>query len=221
MKSNRFLLVLYVIVAFVLISVSVAFGIEQFTKWVGIGLGACITLLALVVHLIGNDITFTHLISFVMNSIAVGFSISSFYIYIEKTVELTDYLTASFIGITAVIAYLILTAPKAVKDYRKSYGLFFIGITFVFASTVWIQNHQPLYSLLFFYMIILNFYVGFSLFANDSLTEFLKYMSIGSFGSYIIVSIIVLVIITEGQALEGFDGFGGFGSGKKKNQGNM
>ena len=169
-------------------------------------------------HVVGNELSVLHVVSYLMNSIAVGFSISSFYIYIEQIIEFSDYITVSVIGILATVVLFSATSHKASKAYKKGMIIVFIIASFILTLVLWFTHHQPIYSLLFFYMIILNFYIGFSLVEANHIKDWLKHNSLASFGYFMVVSTLILIVISEGQILEGLDGLGYIGSGKQKDQ---
>jgi hypothetical protein len=199
-----------------LTTISLLYGLETFEAITGLLLGFAITLLSVIIHLMGNLTTVLHLISFTINSITVGWSISSVYTYLEVIPSKDDiFLVGAIMGMIGLSLVVLFQITK--NAYYKK-GLYIVTTTLLLLSTIilWFSIKELLYSLFIFYAIIVIFHSLSYVLQSDDLETFRKHKSIISFSHYILVSIIALVIVSEGEALQGLEGLGHIGSSKDK-----
>lgn len=144
-----------------------------------------------------------YLISFLLNSIANGLSVSAYYIHTKQKLSIANMLLAilPFIAILAM-TLLIYNVFKISKKCSIITSVAIDSLLATSALVLWIVEENLILSFGFFSSLITLFYImvmGISL--NNTERKVLRDISFGSFGSFIIITIVVLCIISEGDAL--------------------
>ena len=220
MRYKRRVIFLYVIAAYILMTLAISFGNVNLTKWFGIIVGLSLMLVAIPFHFSGRLSRVGYVISFLLNSVGVGFSISTFYTKFQLTPDLNSMFIASVIGFCIVLIFGFMTHSEYIKPYGKEIvSLIIIGL-YITSIVLWIQNDDIIYSLIFYYLHIAYFYMVGMIISSNSLDDLTREMSIISFSAFLLISIVVLIVISEGEALEGLDGLGSLSHNNKKNQAN-
>ena len=218
MRYKRRIIFLYLIVAYILMTLAINFGIDNFKHWYGLVTGLALMLIAIPFHSSGKTAKIGYIISFLLNSIGVGLSISTFYTKFQLTTNITSMIIAALIGFIVVLIFGLITFPQSVKKYVKVIVALIILVLYITSIVLWIQNDDIIYSLIFFYLHISYFYMVGIIINSQNINDLTREMSIISFGAFIFISIIVLIIISEGEALGGLDGLGGtFSNSNRKN----
>ena len=216
MQYKRRIILLYAIVAFGLAISAISFGQTHFNEWDGLIFGVMIMVVAIPFHFLGRINQVSYFISFIMNSIAVGFSISTYYIFRDLAPSLEEMIFAAFIGLIILIFFSLISITKTFMKSPKTYSGILISIMFTISLLLWIDNNDIIYSTLFYFLNITYFYMIGMIIANHIVKDLNREMSIISFGAFIIISIIVLIIVSEGEALGGLDAIHPVGGKNKK-----
>lgn len=194
-------------------------GAELFTRWHGVVIGICITLLAIPAHFVGSKIHAMYVVSIVMNSVAMGFMASAYYSTKGVPSDARDLIPAILLPIILMlICCIILTVlPSAKHPVIAVFGILELG--FIIASIVfWCIRGGEFYAFSFFSFVIMSFYtVVLAFTADEEERELLRDISFGGFGAFFIIALVVIAIISEGDACDcsGCD-CGDCGGGKKK-----
>ena len=228
MTKNKTVLSAFVFAAAALCIFSAAtlFGISAFEECVGIVIGVAMMIVALLCHNISKlfrsvprKSKLPYFISFLLNTVACGFSASAYYTVLEINAGVGELFAA------ALIAALLLAVCAAVYCFVSAHTVLCIVFCLLdialgaFAVYGWVTAENAFFSFLFFSCIVAFFYI----FAIKTAAK--KYMraplvqtvSLHSFGIFILITFVVLIVLSEGDALDGFDGSEfGSGGGKKK-----
>lgn len=185
-------------------------------KWTGVILGLSLMILAIPFHWNGKKWKWGYLISFLLNSIGSGFSVSSY--YVAKVLDFDGYLFLLWmlpsIGILSLVA-LMLEGFRKSKKVTILVACILNGLLTIGALIFWIKDGPMFFSQMFFASLISFFYLGvFAVTINHEERSVLRDISFGAFGSLIIITVVVVLILSGGDLLDGAD-IGG-GDGKKK-----
>lgn len=219
MSNKRKIVLLYSIIAFLLISFSIHFGFKYIItldEWAGLIFGVILMIGAIPFYFLGKKAPILYFITFVINIVGVGLSITCYYIFKQYQLEFIDYATAFSISLLVLIGFGLISSTRVHKMHPILYTAFFILASFIISLTLW--NSDPGFSgLTFYYLNVSYFFMIGMIAASEDLRELSKMMALISFGAFILVSIIVLFIITEGEAIEGVFEMSGLPvEGKKK-----
>ena len=159
--------------------------------------------ISLPIHFLGKKKTIYYFITYLINSIAVGLSISTHYHVKEIIPSDKQFLIVSLISFGIILITSLLTLPKVIKPFAKLIVSLEILALFITSIVLWINNDPTFYSLLFYYLNITYFYMVCTITASSNIKQLFRKISIVSFSVFIIISIIVIIIISEGEVLEG------------------
>jgi len=216
-KAKAFIVFLFSAISLIIFVLSTQISVFLFTKWYGIIAGVILMILAIPFHIAGRKFNVFYLLSFLINSIANGCSVSAY--YVEKNISFTLYdLVISAIPAVAILllVYLSLQIYSKTKWFSLSSSSVLITILMIIAIVFWVKTNSALYSFGFFSLLIALFYLGvFGVAINHDERLVLRDISYGSFGSFVILTVIVVVILSEGSFLDGLD-IGGEGKPKNK-----
>lgn len=179
-------------------------------KWGSLGSAAALMLAAIPVHCLAyrkkTKVTHPHLwlLTYLMNSVASGFSVAAFYLHgscpVKAGAILLGMLPAMAVMTAASLVLIVLPAHKKLVLWMA--GLLAAAL----AIAAWIPAVWPLQpqrSAMFFGALMAIFYlVTWGLTIGREARPVLRDISFGSFGAAILVGLVVLVIITEGDALD-------------------
>ncbi len=187
-----------------------------FRNYIGIGIGIAMMIAAVFCHIFGKKRPILYLVSYLLNSLGNGLSLSAYYVYREMKVDVIE-LFASAIPAAAclLIVYLLLGRLGKSKKFTLVIATI-VDLSLVALSVIyWIIKGVPSFG--FFCLLVALFYICvFGITVNNDSRACLKDLSFGSFGIFIILTVVVIVIISEGDILDGFDL--DFRSGDKKKQ---
>lgn len=203
MLFKRRIILLYVLVAYVLITVGLHSGFELFNRYVSIIIGISMMLLAIPIHVLGKKQLLFYLISFLMNTFGLGLSFATYYEYRGMLPTIDDFIIVSMITFSVIAFFGAMTFPKRIKPYVKLFAVVVIMVLFIVSIVLWVRNEALIYSLFFYFLNTTYFFMVGMISASHQLKDLAKEMSLTSFGAFIILSIIVLLIVSEGEALEG------------------
>lgn len=183
--------------------------------------GIALMVLAIPFHIFGKKSPISYLVSFAINTVASGFSVSSYYLVKDISVDLVS-VVFSMVPAVAVLTlvYLMLQIFSKTKKVTVTVAVIVDLILIIMETVLWVKYDMVLFSFGFFALLIALFYLGvFGITINHEERPVLRDISFGSFGSFIILTVVVVVILSEGDLLDGADfDFGGERKKKKNNR---
>jgi hypothetical protein len=185
-------------------------------RWEGLAIGIVLMILAIPFHKLAKKLPSLYVVSFLMNSIASGFSVSTYYAYKDISPDLFALVIAVLpAGAMLALAYLMVQAFPRVRSKAFPVTALMNIVLLVIAIVFWIRTGWVVFSFGFFALLLSLFYLCvFRTVIDHDERSILKDISFGSFGSFVILTVVVVVILSEGDILEigSFD----FGSSKRK-----
>ena len=219
MEHKKVSILLYAVIGFLIISFSIHLGFEylhELNQWSGLIMGGLILLLSWVIYLFARKIPLLYVVSFVLNMIGVGLSITSYYVFKAYALALEDFMVAYLLAIGLIIIFSMLTYVKFLKRHIKLAISLVVLVSFISSLLLW-GTVDEFTGLSFYFLNVSYFYLIAIMSKNESKKDLMREMSIVSFGAFFIASFIVLVVLSEGDALQLIDGADGvFHSTKKK-----
>ena len=196
---------------------STLFATSVCTKWYGLLIGVALMLVAIPIHCQGEKSKVCYVLSFLVNSVANGFSLSAFYNDQNEALNVGEMLKACVLPIALLfVVFLLVQLFPEIKKYICISGVV-IGCVMLVAFIVLSVKQGGVFFSFGFFAILLSLFshcvMGVT--ANNK-RDGLRDISFGSFGAFIIISIVVLFVISDGEILEGFDVGGGESSKKSK-----
>lgn len=209
----------FFILAIVIFVISSLIAVAHLGEYVGIICSIVLMIAAIPVHILGKKNNRFYLLSFLLNSVANGLSVSTYYLVKNKELELPDMLCAA---VPATLILFVVYAVLSLFGKSKKITLIIAGIINVALSVtlafLWIFYGYALWSFAFFCSMISFFYLlvfAFTVGHNERST--LRDISFGSFGAFIVISLVVIFILSEGDIIDGLDlGFEGKANKKRK-----
>ncbi len=176
-----------------------------FRDYIGIGIGIILMIAAVFCHIFGKKRPILYLVSYLLNSVGNGLSLSAYYVFREMKVNIVE-LFASAIPAAACLLIVYLLLGRLGKS--KKFTLIIATVTdlalVALAVIYWIIKGVPSFG--FFCLLVALFYICvFGITVNNDSRPFLRDLSFGGFGIFIILTVVVIVIISEGDALDVFD----------------
>jgi len=218
-KAKAFVVFLFSLISIALFAVAAFLGVAVFKEFYGLVASLTLMILAIPFHLQGKKRKWTYTVSFLMNSVANGFSVSAYYTVKNIDLSIEGVLLAAIpaVGILLLV-YLMLQTFNKTKKVTVTVACIVNGAVTVALTVFWITYGWLIFSFGFFCSLISFFYLCvFGITVNHDERSVLRDISFGSFGSFIIITVVVIFILSEGEILEGLDGFDvGVGSSKSK-----
>ncbi len=189
------------------------------TKWYGIIVGLVLMIAAIPFHCLGKKEKWGYIVSFLLNSIGSGFSLSAVYIKNGYEIKITDMLLA-IIPSAAILLFACLMLQLFGKAKKATVTLACIAdvVLIVIYIIRWITKDNDVFdSFAFFSLLITLFYIcifGFAV--NHEKRKTLRFISFGSFGAFIAVAFVAAFIVSEGDILSGMDSLVDTDAGVKK-----
>lgn len=198
----------FALISLVIFTISTMLSCYVMTKWYGIIVAVLLMIAAIPFHCIGKKAKWGYIVSFVLNSIANGFSLSA--VYIKNGYEPKLHSMLSAIIPSAVILLFVCLMMQFFGKSKK------VTVTFACIADIimmmvcimrWITKDNDVFdSFAFFSLLITLFYLcvfGFAV--NHEKRRTLRYISFGSFGAFIILTLVVAFIVSEGDVLDGIE----------------
>lgn len=216
-KGRAFVIFLFSLISMGIFVLSTNFAIATGYEFSGIGIAIGLMIVAIPFHILGKKNGIGYLISFLLNSVANGFSVSAYYLVKEVNVSLYEMLMASvFAAGVMVLVYLMLQIFSKSKKVTITIAAIIILVLMAAAVSLWILRDAGFYSFGFFSLLISMFYLCvFGVNINHEKRPVLRDISFGSFGTFVIITVVVLAILSEGEILDGLD-FNLGGDSKRK-----
>ena len=196
---------------------STLFATSVCTKWYGLLIGVALMLVAIPIHCQGEKFRTCYALSFLVNSVANGFSLSAYYIDSENSLNVTEMLKASVLPVALLfVVFLLIKLFPEIKKYICISGVVIGCIMLVAFIVLSVKQGGVIFSFGFFATLLSLFYYCIMGVTANNNRDGLRDISFGSFAAFIIISIVVLFIISDGEILEAFDISGGESSQKSK-----
>lgn len=218
-KAKAFVVFLFSMVAVGLFILTTAFATAVCSKWYGLIVGVALMISAIPFHCAGKKKRVGYLISFLLNSVANGFSVSAYYLTRGISLNFYEMLFAAIpaAGILLLV-YLMLQTFNKTKKVTVTIAAVIDILLIVASAVMWAVRGGLLFSFAFFCAIVALFYICvFGVTINHDERSVLRDISFGGYGALVILTIVVIVVITGGEALDGID-FGADSDGVKKNR---
>lgn len=188
-------------------SLSVYIGFKYFYSLdprTGLIIGGSLFIVSIPLHIYGNKISSLYYLSFLLNIIGIGFTITCYYVFKSYPLELIDFLTATGLSLLMLIGFGLISATHFYRRHPILYTSLIILVSFIVSLSLWVSVEG--FSGLTFYDLNVVYFLMFGMIAqSEHMRHLTKEMSVASFGAFILVSIIVLIIITEGEAIQSID----------------
>ena len=187
-------------------------------QYYGLIIGIVLMIAAIPFHCIAKKHNALYVISFLLNTIANGFSLSALYISKKINLNFNDLIVAIIPSIAILFfTYSSLEKFKNAKKLIITVFSIFSGVLTITMLIFWIICGDLFFSFSFFSSLILLFYICvFGITANQHQRSVLRDISFGSFGAFIILTVVVITILSEGELFDGLDFDFGVGEKKKK-----
>ena len=201
------------IISVIVITLTSIFGIRSNLKYDALGISFILVMTSILFYLLGKKANIFYIITYLLNTVGVGLSISAYYTVKNFTINYTSFLPSTLICIFfLIVSSLLIKFGKHSKNLFKI--LIILNSIILFVLVIfWIKNStQVFYSMSFFLFVHTIFYLLFFNSLKNDLNMY-KDLSKYSFGIYFTITMIVLVIITEGEFID-LD----FSSSKKKSR---
>ena len=196
---------------------STLFATSVCTKWYGLLIGVSLMLIAIPIHCQGEKAKICYILSFLVNSVANGFSLSAYYVDSEYALNVGEMLKACVLPIALLfVVFLLVRLFPEIKKYICISGVVIGSIMLVAFIVLSVKQGGVIFSFGFFATLLSLFYHCVMGVTANNKRDGLRDISFGSFGAFIIISIVVLFIISDGEILEAFDVGGGESSQKSK-----
>lgn len=177
---------------------SVFLGCSLFAKWFGLLAGFLLTVLAVPCHFfIGRKTVAGHFLSFLLNAVGSGFSVSAY--YTVKCVSLFPEKLAY--GIIPCIAIMLIVSVLmvALRENKHILILVFalIEIALLITSIVlWVKQGGEIYAIMFFSLLLASFYTTvLAVTVDEDERSVIRDCSFGSYGFYLVATVVVIVIL--------------------------
>lgn len=168
-------------------------------------------------HCFAKKYNILYFISFLLNSIANGLSVSAYYIHTGQKLDILSMAIAIIPSIIILaIAVLMSNTFKLSKKLTMITSCVFDAVLTISTLVLWIIEKNIIFSFAFFACLVTLFYImvmGISI--DKDKRKVLRDISFGSFGSFVIVTVVVLAIISEGDFIAELSTIGPDSTGNK------
>lgn len=188
---------LFILALFIFLA-SVLTGCRIFSNWFGLIVGFILTLLAIPCHLlIGKRNALGYFLSYFLNTIGVGFSVSAYYLvkdvhpYPEKLIN--GIIPAA---ILMLLIGLLMTFAKENKHiFIVIFAIFEIGLV-ITSIVFWVKHGGETFAIVFFSLLLSSFYIAvYAVTIDEDERGVLRDCSFGSYGFYLVATVVVIVIL--------------------------
>lgn len=218
MHFKRLSMIMFAFIGLITVSLSIDFAFQylvSYNQFIGLIIGVVLMIISIIMYQFGEKNEVYYQIVFVMNMIAVGLSITSYYVFKAYSLTLIDFIVAISISLGVLTVFALLSKIEVIKKHHKLFLAFFIAVSFIISLSLWLSS-ETFTGLTFYFLNVAYFFMIGIVSVTASFKDISKEMAWISFGAFILISIIVLIIISEGEALSGLDGVSFDISSKKK-----
>lgn len=216
-NSKPIVVFFFSLIATAIFILSTLFATSVCEKYYGLVIGVILMLVAIPLHCLGNKTEVGYIFSFLVNSVANGFSLSAYYCSKNIALNFTDMFKSCVMPLILLLVanFLLLLFPEK-KMYICAPAVAIGCIMLIAFMVSWIKQGTLFFSLGFFTMLLSLFYHCVVWVTANNRRPVLKDISFGSFGAFIIISFVVVFILTEGDIIDGLDlDIGGEGKSNK------
>jgi hypothetical protein len=217
MHYKRTSMIIFGFIGLLIVSLSIYFGFKYLVthnQWIGLIIGVLLMIIGILIYQLGEKNQIFYQLTFLINMIAIGFSITAYYVFKAYSLTFRDFFVAIIVSIGLLILFSLISRISLIKRHHKIFLAIFIFISFILSLSLWLSSNI-FTGLSFYFLNIIYFFVIGIVSSPESFKDISKEMAWISFGAFILVSIIVLIILSEGEALSGIDGFSISGESKK------
>ncbi len=205
-KARGFVVFLFAEIALGLLILSTTVSCSIFEKWYGLAGGVVLMLAAIPFHWNGKKWNAGYMVSFLLNSVGSGMSVSALFVAKGMSIDLPQLLLAAIpaAGILLLV-YLMLQIFHSKGSTVAIATVLNIALT-VSLIVLWIIYGYRFYCFAFFCSLISIFYLCvYGITEEHEERSLLRDISFGSFGSFIILTVVVIFILSEGEILDGLE----------------
>lgn len=206
-KARGFVVFLFAEIALLLLILSTAASCSLLEKWYGLAGGVLLMVAAVPFHWNGKKWKTGYLISYLLNSVGSGMSVSALFVAKDVPADLPQLLAAAIPAAgVLLLVYLMLQIFHSSKGSAIAVSTLLNIVLSVCLIVLWIMHGYRFYSFAFFCSLISLFYLCvFGITVEQEERSLLRDISFGSFGSFIILTVVVVFILSEGEILDGFE----------------
>lgn len=220
-KARGFVVFLFAEVAVGLLVISAAASCLVLEKWYGLIGGVLLMIAAIPFHWNGKKWKYGYWVSFLLNSVGSGMSVSALLVAKSVPSSLPQLLLAA-----VPAAAILLLVWLMLEIFHRSKGstvaiVTMLNIALIVGLVVlWVTYGYRFYCFAFFCSLLSLFYLCvFGITVEHEERSLLRDISFGSFGSFIILTVVVIFILSEGEILDGLEPDVSLGDGGKKKKG--
>ena len=221
-KAKAFVVFLFSLASLATLALSTQIAVLLCVKWVGLIIGASFMMAAIPLHILGKKFPIFYVLSFVVNFIGCGFSVSAYYLTNELSLNILELILAAIpSSVILTLIYLMLQTFSKTKKVTLSIATLINFALLILAVVYWVKTGETFFSFGFFCLLVSLFFICvFGVTINHNERPVLRDISFGSFGSFVILTIVVIVILSEGDVFDLGDPGIDIGSGKKSKRRN-
>lgn len=217
-KAKATLVYLFSIIALGIFVLSTKFAVWLCSGRNGLMIGVLLMILAIPMHIAARKKSFAYILSFTLNFIGCGFSVSAYYLSKGISLRIISLLIAILPSLVILtLVYLIFKVFSKTKKIAITSAIILNTLFLFLTIAIWINSNVVLGSFCFFSLLISLFFLGvFGVTINHDERSVLRDISYGSFGAFVILTVVVIVVLSQGEALDSLDL--GVGGNKKNKQ---
>ncbi len=206
-KRKPITIYLFAITSLCILLVSTRIAVSIFSKYYGLVVGIGLMLVAIPLHIAAKRLPRLYILSFLINAIGSGCSVSAYYLMKHISTDLIKMVIAVIPAVIILTLVCIAIRTTFGQTYMRQTILIFVIINvalIILAVVFLIITADVLYSFGFFGLVLAGIYLcvlGVLVKHEERLV--LRDISFGSFGAFIILTIVVLTILSEGDMLDG------------------
>ena len=203
MLKKRLLIVIGCLIGLIIASISIKYAFDHLvdqTKWIGLAIGVIFMLAGILAMILAKYLPILYLLSFVLNMIGVGLSITAYYVLKAYSLELVDFAVAIAVSIGVLAGFSALSVIPIFKKHHKLFASIVIIISFLSSLTLWLSVDK-FTGLSFYFLNVTYFFIVTIIRSTDSLDDVARELAVASIGAFILISIIVFIILSEGESL--------------------
>ncbi len=168
-----------------------------FSEWYGLPMGGALMLLSIPFHRLREKSSFSYVVSFLLNTVGMGFCASAYYSMTIVPSALEDLLPGVILPLgILLITCILLTVFAQVKQPIVTVVIV-LEVALVIASVVfWVQRGGDFYAFSLFSLLIAGFYTfAYALTVGEEDRSILRDISFGSYGCFLFVALAALLAI--------------------------
>lgn len=217
-KAKPFVVFVFSLTALGLLLICTYVSTPLFPRWYGLIPGIALMIAAIPFHFFAKRRPLGYLISFILNSVGSGCSVSAYYSSHALVLDLWEMLTAVLpAALVLLLVYLMLQVFSKTKAVTLTVAALLCLLLLAAAVIFWIRTGRVCFSFGFFSLLLTLFYLCvFGVTVNHGERAVMRDISFGSFGSFIILTVVVITLLSGGEVLDGLDLDLGSGNSKKK-----